>query len=324
MEFFAPINIKKLQPAISYNDKILMMGSCFTEHIGNYLQSVKFSILQNPNGILFDPLSVSYALISYIKNKKYSAEELVLLDDMWHSWKHHSRFSSSNMEDALSQMNDAQQEAHLFLKEASWLVITLGSSFVYKLAENNKPVANCHKAPAAMFKKELYSIDTIISSLENAIRQLFDFNPSIHIIFTISPVRHLRDGVVENNRSKARLIEAVHHLISGSEKMHYFPAYELVIDVLRDYRFYDIDLAHPNYAATSFVLEKFSEFCLTPQSRVLAEDIRKLTISKNHRPFNPSGKPHKAFLKSQWEKAAELQKQYPYLDFSAELSYFSS
>jgi hypothetical protein len=324
MKFLTDINIKPLQPFISYKDKLLLTGSCFTEHIGNYLVDAKFNVLQNPNGILFDPLSVCRSLISYIHNKQYTKEDLFYLNDCWHSWQYHSRFSNTDADECIKNINASQNTAHEFIKDADWLIITLGSSFSYKLTDTSAHVANCHKAPAQNFTKHLCTIEETVTALDSTIHQLFHFNNKLKIIFTISPVRHLRDGVVENNRSKARLIEAVHHLVNKFEKLYYFPAYELMIDVLRDYRFYDVDLAHPNYAATQFVLEKFSENCFSDATKRLSEEIKKLTIAANHKAFNPQSQQHKQFLQMHLEKTQKLQEQYAYLDFSKELKYFSS
>ena len=322
MQFFATINIKPLERYITYKDKILLTGSCFTEHIGNFLIETKFNVLQNPNGILFDPISVSSSLLSYIQNKQYAEEDLFYLNETWNSWQHHSRFSNTDKYECLNIINKSQQQAHEFLKNTDWLIITLGSSFTYKLANNLENVANCHKAPAQNFIKHLSTIEEIITAFDNVIHQLFHFNSKLKIIFTISPVRHLRDGVVDNNRSKARLIEAVHHLVNKFDKLYYFPAYELVIDVLRDYRFYDVDLAHPNYAATQFVLEKFSETCFNQSTRDLIEEIRKLVIAKKHKPFNPQSALHKTFLKQQLERTKMLLNKHPYLNLKGELKYF--
>lgn len=323
MQFFAPINIKTLEPSISYKDNILLTGSCFTEHIGNHLIDAKFNVLQNPNGILFDTLSVCRSLISYVQNKQYTEADLFYLNDCWHSWQYHSRFSNIDKSLCLHNINASQDQAHQFLANADWLIITLGSSFCYKLVETQAAVANCHKAPAKAFIKHLCTIEESVTALDTTIHQLFHFNPKLKIIFTISPVRHLRDGVVENNRSKARLIETVHHLVNKFDKLYYFPAYELVIDVLRDYRFYDVDLVHPNYAATSFVLEKFSESCFDANTISLMEEIRKIVIARNHKPFNAASQQHKQFLQTHFERSKALQEKYPYLDFSKELEYFS-
>jgi len=330
MQFFATINIKPFEPSISYRDKILLTGSCFTEHIGNFLIEAKFNAFQNPNGILFDPVSVTSSLLSYIQNKKYGEQDLFYLNETWNSWQHHSRFSGTSKTECLNNINQSQQRAHEFLKKADWLIITLGSAFTYKLvtessfsSNGTQDVANCHKAPAQNFEKHLNTIEEIVTAFDNVIHRLFHFNNKLKIVFTISPVRHLRDGVVDNNRSKARLIEAVHHLVNKFDKLYYFPAYELVIDILRDYRFYDIDLAHPNYAATQFVLEKFSEACFDQSTRVLQEEIKKLVIAKKHKPFNPQSTLHKKFLEQQLEKTKRIAQVHPYLDLIEEISYFS-
>jgi hypothetical protein len=189
--------------------------------------------------------------------------------------------------------------------------------------KKNDVVANCHRAPSQWFTKHLLGIDEIISALDTAYHQLLQFNPKLNIIFTISPVRHIRDGVVENNRSKARLIEAVHHMVNKFDQLHYFPAYELVIDVLRDYRFYDIDLVHPNYMATEFVLEKFAESCINEESRQLMQEVKKIVIARKHRAFQPDTKAHQQFLMNHFEKTKDLLQRKPFLDLKEELIYFS-
>jgi hypothetical protein len=331
MDFMLNIDIKKLAQPVTYKDKILLMGSCFTEHIGNALSDLKFSILQNPNGILFGPDAVCNALISYPENRKYSKKDLVYLNEVWYSWQHHSRYAGVNSEEALNLINESQQQAHEFIKNADWLIITLGSSFTYRLTEqadkaNNKTgdrVANCHRAPAQWFTKNLEEVQSIISVLEHTLNALIKFNPKLKFIFTISPVRHIRDGVVENNRSKARLIESVHHIVEKFSQAFYFPAYELVIDILRDYRFYDIDLVHPNYAATEFVLDKFSESCIDEESRQLMQEVKRIVIARKHKAFQPDTKAHQQFIISYFEKAKALKEKYPFLKLDEELLYFS-
>jgi hypothetical protein len=334
MDFMVNLDVKKLPIPLTYEDRILLVGSCFTEHIGNALEAARFQVLQNPHGILFDPASVGNSLISYIENKKYQKSDLFQLNEVWHSWEHHSRFSQIDPEKAIEVINESQERAHQFLKEASWVVVTLGSAFQYRLNEasehgseqsfsTGKAVANCHRAPGQWFYKHLLGIEEIISVLDGCYHRLMQFNPRIKILFTISPVRHLRDGVIENNRSKARLIEAVHHLAGKYEGIFYFPAYELVIDVLRDYRFYDIDLAHPNYMATEFVLEKFSSACIDDTSRKLMAEIRKVAIARNHKAFQPETSAHRQFMQDHLDKVKQLKEKYPFLDLKEELLYFS-
>jgi hypothetical protein len=344
MNFMLDINLSSPPRRIGYRDKIMIVGSCFTEHIGDKLQELKFSVLQNPNGILFDPRSVAYSLVSYIHNKQYSKDELFQYNEVWQSWQHHSRFSKIDPKACLELINASQHEAHHFLKEAEWLIITLGSAFSYHLTELSPEncrkgvghlrtneyvdvpggeVANCHRAPSQWFYKHLMSIEEIHASLDGCIHQLWQFNPKLKILFTISPVRHIRDGVVENNRSKARLIEVVHHLVNKFDGLYYFPAYELVIDVLRDYRFYDVDLVHPNYATTEFILEKFMQNYIDDESCKIAEEINKIITARKHRAFQPETKSHKEFLKSNLVKTQELLSRYPFLQLEEELEYFS-
>ncbi|RYY62493.1 MAG: GSCFA domain-containing protein [Chitinophagaceae bacterium] len=335
MEFMTPIDLKQLPSPISYADKILLVGSCFTEHIGNSLKELKFDVMQNPNGILFDPASVCASLISYIENVPLTAKDFFELNEVWNSWAHHSRYSHISLDEAVHQANESRQRAHDFLKQADWIIVTLGSSFSYRLRQDQVsepvytgdssgllPVANCHRAPATWFTKHLMEIGETITLLDTCYYRLRIFNPKIKILFTVSPVRHLRDGVVENNRSKARLIEAVHHMTGKFDHLFYFPAYELVIDILRDYRFYDTDFAHPNYAATGFVLEKFSESCIDPGSQKIMSEVRKLMIARKHRALQPATNAHRQFLLAHHEKAKELQAKFPFLDLAEEISYF--
>lgn len=334
MNLIANIDIRNLPEPIRYTDRIFLVGSCFTEHIGNALQELKFSTMQNPHGILFDPASVCRSLISYIENRKYTADDLFQLNEVWNSWEHHSRFSNIDADEALRVINESQQQAHDFLRDADWIVITLGSSYSYRLAADkevagksmdpNGAVANCHRAPGQWFNKHMLGIDETVSMLDTCYHRLLRFNPKLNIIFTVSPVRHLRDGIVENNRSKARLLESVHHMVNKFDRLFYFPAYELVIDVLRDYRFYDIDLAHPNYLATTYVLEKFTQSCIAKDAQALMEEVKKIVIARKHKAFQPATRAHQQFLESHASKTQELMEQYPFLDFKEELIYFKS
>ncbi|MFN4313478.1 MAG: GSCFA domain-containing protein [Chitinophagaceae bacterium] len=340
MEFMTPISISSPEQKLRLQEPLLLLGSCFTEHIGQALNETGFQTLQNPNGILFDPASVAKSLISYVENRQYGPSDLFQWQEVWHSWDHHSRFSDTDQQKALSRINQSQQQAHDFLKKAEWIIITLGSSYSYRLTaeaanasavcdnrllhpyQHSPGVANCHRAPGSWFRKHLLDIEETVSLLDNCYHQLLRFNPRLKIIFTISPVRHIRDGVVANNRSKARLIESVHHLAEKFDRIYYFPAYELVIDVLRDYRFFDVDMAHPNFAATEFVWEKFENSFINPDDWPLMQDIKKLRIARRHRAQHPNTVAHRNFLNTHFEKAQALQSQYPFLNLQDELVYF--
>jgi len=324
MDLMLNFNAPKADKEIAHRHKILSIGSCFTEHIGNALKDFKFNVLQNPNGILFDPASVCQSLTSYIYNQQYSDKDFFQLNELWHSWQHHSRFSHTHLPTAVQQINQSQTEAHQFLKEADWLIITLGSAFSYRLVnEAYTPVANCHRAPAQWFQKHLMGIDEMIAKLDNAIHQTFHFNNKVNIIFTISPVRHIRDGVVDNNRSKARLIEVVHHMVNKFDRLYYFPSYEIVVDVLRDYRFYDIDMVHPNYLATEYVLQQFMQAFMSAETIALNKELKSINIARRHRSAHPQTEAHQKFLRSHLQKVEQLQQQHPYIDLSEEAAYFS-
>ena len=335
MEFFLNMQIPSPKEKINYRDPIILLGSCFTEHIGEFLGDLKFTVFQNPNGILFDPFSVSNSILSYIGRKSYQEEDLFQLNDLWHSWQHHSVFDHTDRHSAIRRINESQNKAHEFLKHARWLIITLGTAFSYQLSDtvptaqragagtSAAEVANCHRAPAPWFNKHLMTIEKIRRVMEQSMDQLYAFNPSIRTILTVSPVRHSRDGVVENNRSKARLLEVVHQLVEKYERACYFPAYELVIDVLRDYRFYDIDMVHPNYQATNFVLEKFCAHFVDEESNALMDEIRKVIQAKKHRPFFPETQLHQQFRKNFLERTLALKSKYDFLNFEEEIAHFS-
>ena len=317
-------NIPALPKPISYTDRILLVGSCFTEHISGRLEQHRFHTLQNPHGILFNPLSVASSLESYATAKTYAEQDLFFLHDTWNSWDHHSRFSGTDITATVNGINESQAAAHAFIREADWLIITLGSAFQYYLKEQDRPVANNHRAPAQWFEKRLLGIDFITDALQQLLHKLFRQNEQLQVLFTISPVRHIRDGVVDNNRSKARLLEAVHTVCeSAAERCHYFPAYELVIDILRDYRFYDIDFVHPNYLATEYVWEQFVKACIAPAAVPVMEQVKDIVTARNHRPRFPGTDGHRKFMASYADKARQLAAQHPYLDMGDLLNYFT-
>lgn len=329
MKFHFEFDIKRPPRSIQHTNKILLIGSCFTENIGDKLKKQKFQVLENPNGILFNPVSVAEAVDRYMDNSITSAEQVFQHNETWHSWKHHSRYSGVTLEECVTKINTSTQRAHEFLKHTDHLLITLGSAWLYTLtaeAANAVPgdvAANNHKAPAGWFQKRLMRPEEVKQVLGNMLEKLVRFNPQLQVIFTISPVRHLREGVVENNRSKAVLIQAVHDLADQYESVYYFPAYELVIDDLRDYRFYAEDLVHPNYYATQYVWDKFTEACMHEDAKLLMKEIAEINLAFQHKPLNPSTSQHKHFLHTYLRKVSLLQEKHPFLDLSAELQYFA-
>ncbi|MDP2188093.1 MAG: GSCFA domain-containing protein [Sphingobacteriaceae bacterium] len=300
---------------ITHHDRLLLMGSCFTANVGQVLAERMFGVLYNPTGILFDPTALSRHLLYLCQNRQITADELVSANELWHSWEHHSDFSHIQQEQAVAGINAATAHGHAFLKEASCLVLTLGSAFRYVLVEDGRPVANNHRAPAAMFRKELLEVGEMVEALTQAIAEARQLNPRLQVLFTVSPVRHSRDGLIQNNRSKGRLLEAVHQLCEQLPAAYYFPAYEWVIDVLRDHRWYDIDLVHPNYAATQWVFEQFCATCMPPETVALAETAYKFTLAAKHRPRFPETQAHQNFVSQQQAALKEFLRLHPELVF---------
>ena len=323
MKFALELDIPPLSPPVTYRDQLLLTGSCFTEHMADRLSQHRFRLMSNPHGILFNPLSVVKSLNSYVAARAYKESELFFLNELWNSWDHHTRFSDPDPAIVLEQINASQHAAAACIRKAGWIMITLGSAFQYQLKESGQPVANNHRAPAEWFIKKLLSVEEIVSAFEECIRNIRTVNPEVRFLFTISPVRHIRDGVIANNRSKARLLEAVHTLRERQPSLVYFPAYELVIDILRDYRYYDIDLVHPNYQATQFVWEQFVKACIEPRDRQVMARVHDVVIARNHKPRFPDTEAHRRIRRAYRVKVEELMKEYPFLDLQQELEYFS-
>ncbi len=328
MKFHVNFEIDKVSEWVSHGQKIMLMGSCFTENIGEKLRKHKFDTMENPNGILFNPVSVCEALEGYIDNQTYTQNDIFSYNEVWHSWKHHSRFSAVDPEECLAGINAANTAAHSYLKEAKHLLITLGSAWLYTFTEKavkavpGSVAANNHQAPADWFTKKLLSPEEVASLLGKLLKRLAEYNPALQVIFTISPVRHIREGFIENNRSKAVLIQAIHQVVEKWASAYYFPAYELVIDDLRDYRFYAEDMVHPNYQATQYVWEKFTAACMQDETNSLMKEIAAINLAFQHRPQHPATSRHQSFLANYLERTQKLSLKYPFLDFSRELEYF--
>jgi hypothetical protein len=322
MDFRLEFDPPSLNKKIDLDDTIMLVGSCFTDHVFNYLVASKFRAVQNPNGVLFNPVSIANALNRYVQHKHVSSIELFEQNGLWNHWDFHSNLSCTSQEESLVRMNEAISSAHSFLKHAQWLIVTLGSAYVYEW-QGGQIVANCHKMPASHFTKRMLDPDEIISTYTKTIAALKQFNHNLNIIFTISPVRHLRDGFVENNRSKSVLIHAVDKLISQQDHLYYFPSYELVVDDLRDYRFYAEDMVHPNYQATRYVWEKFCAAAINGRSREVMKELDQLNMAFHHKPLHPDSTEHMKFRNKYKEITQSLAARFPSIDLSKEITHFS-
>ncbi|MBO9728393.1 MAG: GSCFA domain-containing protein [Chitinophaga sp.] len=322
MQFHLNFPVAPLSTDIQYQQELLLMGSCFAEEIGEKLQEHRFNTLINPHGILYNPLSITNALTSYLDGKVYTQDDLFQHNDTWHSWDHHSRFTGITPEATLDNINQMQAAAVQSIENADWLILTLGSAHAYVLKENNRMVGNCHKVPAGNFYKRLLTVDEVVTALDNVMHRLFFRNKKINILFTVSPVRYIRDGVVENNLSKAVLLQAVHHLVNKFNRLFYFPAYELVIDDLRDYRFYKEDLVHPNELAINYVWEQVVKACISEDSQALLHQIADINRAAAHRPFNRESIQHQQFMRTYANRVNALMEAHPELKLGDLLEHF--
>lgn len=321
MEFRLAFDPPAFQQKIYIHDQIIMVGSCFTDHIHSYFSRYKFSCVDNPHGTLFNPISIFKSIEQYIDNHQINNEDLFSQNGIWNHWDFHSKVSDYEKDMAVNKMNSAISITHDFLKKSKWLIITLGSGFVYEYKQQFI-VANCHKVPAADFKKRMLSIQEIEESFKSLYLKIKSFNPELKVVFTISPVRHLRDGFVENNRSKSVLIHTVSNLIND-EDILYFPSYELIIDDLRDYRFYAEDMVHPNYQSTQYVWEKFCTACIDGKTRAFMKELDQLNNAIKHKPMHPNSNEHLKFIEKFKQIALDLSSRFPELNWDKELAHFT-
>ena len=320
MKFKLDFVIPQLPKQLHIEYPIVMSGSCFAQHIAERLSDLKWNVCCNPNGIVFNPISVFEGILSCAKNLEVDENSIFQYNDMWHSWNHHGRFSTHSKEELISGILVEQQKAFDTLTTCKSVVLTLGSAWIYELADSKKIVANCHKVPSHQFIKRLLSVDEILHSFN-----MLASHPLLkdkQFIFTVSPVRYVRDGLVENNRSKALLLNAVHEIVSQYNHVHYFPAYEIVIDELRDYRFFEEDMVHPNKMAIDYVFEKFADVAIDKESKELMVELTEVNKAYLHRPINAQTDAHAKFMKTYEKKVSQLKTRFPFLDMEKELNYF--
>lgn len=299
---------------IDYHSKILLIGSCFVENIGQKFEYFKFQNLQNPFGILFHPLAIENLITNAINKKVYTEKDIFFHNEQWHSYETHSRLSNTSKNSLLNTLNEIVKSTHQQINKSTHFIITLGTSWVYRHIETDKLVANCHKVPQKKFIKELLSVDEVLESLEVMVTLIRSANTKASIIFTVSPVRHLKDGFVENTRSKAHLISAIHQMVDPKSHIHYFPSYEIMMDELRDYRFYDDDLIHPNSTAINYIWDKFQMVWISEKASKTMETVDEIQKGMLHRPFNPNSEAHQNFLQKLELKKQKLKKEYPKMD----------
>lgn len=325
MNFTTKVPIAKSDNPINYNSRIVSLGSCFAENMGEKFSYFKFQNVVNPFGIIFNPVSIENLISRVVNNQKFTEEDIFYHNDLWHCYEVHSEISHPDKETFLTNLNLIIQQFDNLIIQSTHIIITYGTSWVYREKASKKIVANCHKVPQSQFEKEILSVDVIQKSIQNTIDLIQKVNPNCHFIFTVSPVRHIKDGFVENQRSKAHLITAVHKIVnyhtSFSEMaqqlsiINYFPSYELMMDELRDYRYYAEDMLHPSQIAIDYIWVRFFENYISEENFAVMEEVCSIQKGLAHRPFNPDSSSHQLFLQKLQVKIDNLQKQFPYFQF---------
>ncbi|MBA4275383.1 GSCFA domain-containing protein [Flavobacterium sp.] len=319
MQFRTKISIPKNNDSIDYNSKIVSLGSCFAENMAEKLDYFKFQNTCNPFGIIFNPVAIEKMIHRMVNQSFYTEKDIFFHNERWHCFEVHSDLSNANKQELITNLNAILVATKLQLQAASHIIITYGTSWVYRNVESNAVVANCHKVPQKQFIKEILSVETIKKSMQNTLDLIQKINPNVNFIFTVSPVRHLKDGFVENQLSKAHLISAIYQIlqseICNQKSAIYFPSYEIMMDELRDYRFYAADMIHPNQIAIDYIWQRFSETSIDYESQLIMQEIGTIQKGFSHRPFNPESESHQQFLSKLQDKIAKLQKQFPQIQF---------
>ena len=318
MKLQTKIPITSNEPKIDYDSKIVLLGSCFVENIGDALNDVKFQTLQNPFGILFHPKAIENIIERALRDHSFTEEDVFFKNERWYCFEMHSSINAINKKDFLVLINKKLAELKVYLLNSTHILLTFGTAWVYRFIKSRKLVANCFKIPQKEFEKELLSVSDINSSLANIVALIKVSNPKAFIITTVSPVRHLKDGFVDNNLSKAHLITAIHQVLSSEsllKTLFYFPSYEMMMDELRDYRFYKEDMIHPNNTAVSIIWEAFNKAWISSETAPLQKAILAIQSSLKHKPFNPNSEDHLLFIKDLEAKISLIKKDVPHIKF---------
>lgn len=321
MQLTTPVDIEGTSLQIDHKSNILLLGSCFAQNMAQRLQEYKFKICSNPFGIIYNPLSTAAVLERVLSGVPFSehSPEIFEHEERWHSTLHHGDFSRKTKAEHLDAINSSLLQAHEHIKHVDTIIITFGTAYVYEQKSNGCVVSNCHKLPAKNFNRRLAGIEEIVENTSRVLEKIIAQSPQAQIIFTVSPIRHLRDGAHDNQKSKATLllaIDALQRLFPRAA--HYFPAYEIMLDELRDYRFYAEDMTHPSTLAVEYIWEKFAEKHITANSLKLNKEIERIKRSLAHRPFDAESQAYKKFISDVKQNIATIKRANPHLDFEKE------
>ncbi len=323
MELRTTFEIEPSVNKITYNDPVLFTGSCFATEIGKQFEVGKMPVLINPSGTVYNPVSVCNTLDTIMEGRKYTSDDIYNYNGIWLSFNHYTDFSAEDPVTVLERINSAAERSHKFVSAAKFLFITFGTARVYRWNKSGNIVSNCHRIPSSEFTNELLAPSQIVSLWDAELTKLKSLFPALKVVFTISPVRHWKDGAHGNQISKSVLILAVEELMGHPSGPGYFPAYELIMDDLRDYRFYDDDMLHPSSSAINYVWQRFSDCYLDSRTVELRNEVIKVTRACSHRLTSALERKKKEFARSMIERISNIEDKIPTVDLTAEKAYFS-
>jgi len=325
LQFRTEINLPKSALQIEHHHRIITLGSCFAYNISAYLSEYRFSVMSNPFGVLYNPVSIYNTIEILRRNRTFKKDDLIFHQGEWHSFYHHSDFSHHDAESCLEKINDRTRETLDFIRDANIVIITYGTANVYRYKRKSLIVSNCHKLPASDFEHYRLTPEYSLKVLNETVDILLEINPDLKIIFTVSPVRHWKDGAEENQRSKAVLLLSVESIVKENREIcSYFSSYELLIDDLRDYRFYEDDLLHPNKQAVDYIWKKFNDAYISESCKKIIKEVEQLNKARHHRVRNPLSEEAQRFFKMQLKKIEWLKNKYPHIKTDDDYEYFKN
>jgi hypothetical protein len=324
MKFRTTVDIPDYGFGINHKSNCIFIGSCFANNIGEKMYQTKIKTIVNPTGIHYNPLSVAKTIDTALSGLEVLEDDVFFANDLWNSFDFHSRFSEMSKNIAITNFNNSRRELKQAIEEASHLFVTFGTSYVYTLGDTGEVVSNCHKLPDSNFQHKFLFPEQIADVWSNTIKQIRQINGGIKVVFTISPIRHWKDGATNNQMSKSSLFIAIRRLLdsSSNENLYYYPSYEIMMDDLRDYRFYADDMLHPSDMAIEYIWEKFETAFFDAETQGLNKKILKAINASKHKVFNSQTQAHKEFCNKMLKYICEIKKDYPHLDFSSEENYF--
>lgn len=320
MEFYTRISIPKAPFTFSHTEQTVLLGSCFAENIGKKLEENKFKTDLNPFGTLYNPSSIAEAIRMLLRPERFTGDDLFQHEGIYHSFSHHSRFSSSSETECLANINGRLFRSADSLRKSRRMILTFGTAWVYRLKSSGKVVSNCHKLPEKMFDRQLLTVEKITTEWKSLLLSLWEQNPDLKILFTVSPIRHWKDGAHGNQLSKATLLLAIDVLQKEfPERTAYFPAYEIMMDELREYRFYADDMLHPSPAAVEYIWERFTDNMFSTDSLAILKEWKDIQKAINHKPFQPESEAYKRFISQTLLKIERLNEKFPFFDMTNEV-----